>query len=289
VSHHHATRLILGILALSAAPGFAALRAAQTPTPPATERPFWSGKGDAQSIGRLKAVVAWARRQTTHRPEDSVVLATGATLARPHFVPCADKPFAVVFDSDDLMIWNLGQRSIAGEKPDPVRWEQWRKAGAAEAVPGAVDAIGDLRAMGVKVIFIDNEQAKDADAVAARIKAAGLGDVESGQTLLLKETPTEEKDRRRALVAAQYCVIALAGVHLGDYSDQLNTHFSASGQATRTAGAAVVKLQDGSGPPPPQGTARLFGRGWFGLPNPISVYAASLHGGVDTIFAPNKR
>ncbi len=82
-----------------------------------------------------------------------------------------------------------------------------------------------------------------------------------------------KKDGRRAVIAGRYCVIAMAGDQLGDFTDLFN--------------------QDGMGVKGRRGevssgwAARLWGAGWFVLPNP--VYGAGLKGSFDDVFPTDKR
>lgn len=240
---------------------------------------YGSGEAAALSVQAFQALLGHVALQVKNRPATSIVLDQGATLDSPRFVSCGAKPFAAVFDVDETLLLNLGfeyrdARSAKGY--DAAAWDAWEKTGAGQvsAVPGAVEAVRGLRALGVTVIFNTNREAVNADATALAIGNAGLGDAIHGSSLFLKgdDNMGSRKDGRRATIAAKYCVIAMGGDQLGDFSDLFN-----AGQPVATRRAAAM-----DGP-----TAKLWGRGWFVLPNP--VYGTALKGGFDDVFPTDKR
>jgi predicted secreted acid phosphatase len=134
--------------------------------------------------------------------------------------------------------------------------------------------LGALRKLGVTVIFNTNRSAANADATARAIRAAGLGEAVHGQTLYLSgdDAMGSRKDGRRWTISGKYCVIAMGGDQLGDFSDLFNT-----GQSVPDRRAATMQLP----------IAGLWGNGWFVMPNP--VYGSGLKGGFDDIFPMDKR
>lgn len=241
---------------------------------------FGSGEAAALSIAVYHSLVDYAQTQVAKRPADSVVLAEASTLDAPRFEPCGNKPFAAVFDVDETMILNLGyewHEASTGKGYDSAVWEKWEKTGADKVapVPGAVYAVNALRRMGVTVIFNTNRLAENAAQTAAAIKAAGLGDAVHKETLFLKgdDTMGSAKDGRRAVIAAKYCVIAMGGDQLGDFTDLLNQQgMSVKGRRDEVSSGWA---------------SRLWGAGWFLLPNP--VYGTGLKGGFDDVFPMDKR
>ena len=245
--------------------------------PPASQYLYGSGEGGAMALTAMHALIAYATDKAAHRPKDSVILATGSPLVKATFVPCGDKPLAVVFDSDETLIWNLGfeARAAAGEPYDAVRWSRWERTGqnAVTAVAGAGHVLTDLRKLGVTPVVNTNRSAANTDGTIAMLKQAKLGDFVHGETLFLKgdDGPGPGKDARRATIAARYCVIAMAGDQLGDFSDLFNTLPIAERRAVAVHSSA----------------AGLWGKGWFLLPNP--VYGTALKGGIDDVFPADKR
>ena len=256
------------------------------PPPPAAANPklagmqylYGSAEADAISRQAWSALVTYAADQIRRPPRDSVVLQEGATLDDPRFLSCTGKRPAAVFDVDETVLLNLGfeQDDLTGraDRAFPGRWSTWEKSDghAVLPTPGATTAIADLRAMGVTVIFNTNRD--DAAGAARAIDAAGLGPAVHGDTLFVRtDTDTGDgKDARRRRIADRYCVIAMGGDQLGDFSDLFN---EAGSVAQRRARADAPRI------------AALWGRGWFVFPNP--VYGKALKGSADDIFPADRR
>ncbi|MCI4588522.1 acid phosphatase [Sphingobium sp. BYY-5] len=240
---------------------------------------YGSGEASALSVQAWHALLGYVTAKVKARPVDSVVLADGASLDTPKFLPCGDRPLAAIFDVDETVMLNIGYEyhdAKTGRGWNAAEWDAWEKSGegAVSAVPGAVEGVAALRGLGVTVIFNTNRAAANADATARAIKAAGLGDVVHGQTLYLSgdDAMGPRKDGRRWTISSRYCVIAMGGDQLGDFSDLFN-----AGQSVPARRAATLQ--------PP--IAGLWGNGWFVLPNP--VYGSGLKGGFDDIFPMDKR
>ncbi len=240
---------------------------------------YGSGEAAALSVQTYRALIAYAAGAAKKRPTDSVVLAQGATLDAPRFVPCGAKPLAAIFDVDETMLLNLGAEyddARTGKSFDAARWDRWEKTGVDKVapVPGALEAVNALRALGVTVVFNSNRETRNGAQTAEAIAKAGLGRAIPGDTLFLMgdDAMGSKKDGRRWKVAAKYCVIALGGDQLGDFSDLFNAGLSVPARRAATL----------AGP-----TAKLWGNGWFALPNP--VYGSALKGGFDDIFPIDKR
>jgi 5'-nucleotidase (lipoprotein e(P4) family) len=246
--------------------------------PPGMQYLYGSGEAAAASMQTWRALVRFVADQALRRPKDSVVLAAGATLAKPEWTPCGKKPPAAVFDIDETVLLNLGFEydTAQGHAYDAARWDAWERTGADKVVatPGAAAALQALRTMGVEVVFNSNRAAANADATAAALKGAGLGEAKHGDTLFLQgdDDAGSLKDKRRAAIAARYCVLAMAGDQLGDFSDLFNAQQGPAGRRAETLSTPV--------------NAR-FGAGWFLFPNP--VYGTALKGGTDDVFPQDMR
>lgn len=241
--------------------------------PPAFQYLYGSGEGAAISVQAYQALT----RYVLGGAAESRVLVADATLDAPRWEACEAKPKAVVLDADETALLNLGVEEWEARAPGPFdekRWERWEKTGdqAVTAVPGAVDAFAALRQAGVAIIFNTNRSAVTAEGTERALAAAGLGSFKHGETLFLKGDVDGKsgKDGRRAEIAKRFCVVALVGDQLGDFSDR----FAIASVAARRA--AVT-----SGP-----IAKLWGQGWFVLPNP--VYGSALKGGFDDVFPADK-
>jgi predicted secreted acid phosphatase len=241
---------------------------------------YGSGEGAAMSLQAYRGFADHALAALRRRPRSSVVVAKGASLAAPRFVPCGRKPLAVLLDVDETALQNLGyeyalaRRSRSSDSKLLDRWQEAPRREAA-AMPGAAAALGALRARGITVIFNSNRETKDGAATAATIAAAGLGVARPGSTLLLRGDVDGQggKDGRRAFAAARYCVVAMAGDQLADFADGFNDRALTIGQRRDLAASAPF--------------AALWGHGWHLLSNP--VYGPGLKGSIEDVFPPAVR
>jgi 5'-nucleotidase (lipoprotein e(P4) family) len=276
--------LILGAVALAGGASASAQApppAPAAPTPPAgMQWLYGSGESGASSIQAYHAFRDYVVAAVRARPRESVVLAADSTLEDPRMIPCGDKPLAVVLDVDETALQNLGYQydeAVTGRRYDQERWNRWERTGADAvlAMPGAVAALNTIRAEGVTVIFNSNRQAAAAAQTEAAIDGANLGPAAHGETLYLQGdiAPGSAKDPRRAAISSRYCVIALAGDQLGDFSDLFNARALSVPDRRRYA----------TSPP----FSALWGRGWFMLSNP--VYGPGLRGTYDDVFPADRR
>lgn len=257
--------------------------------PPGMQWLYGSGEGGAISVQAYRAFRDYVLAVARHPPRYSVVMWLNATLAAPSFYNCAgNRRLAVVLDVDETALLNLGfeydDASHPGRPYDQQRWNQWEQTGATRVapVPGAVAALAAIRRAGVTVIFNSNRRAESAAQTEAAINGAGLGPAwhgptqTRGRTLYLQGDIFAEgsrKDWRRDTIVSYYCVIAMAGDQLGDFTDLFNAE--GVGVAERRAAATTGPL------------ARMWGHGWFILPNP--VYGSGLRGNFDDVFPADRR
>lgn len=240
--------------------------------PPGMQYLYGSGEAAALSEQAYNALVDGVRGQiASGRPANSAVLLP-APDGTPTPVACGDKPYAAVFDMDETVVLNLGYEyndARSGSGYDPARWARWEATGATKvaALPGARRAFAALRAMGVTPIVNTNRNAASAEQTAAALTHAGLGSFRHRDTLFLKGDADglSAKDGRRRDIAARWCVLALGGDQLGDFSDALG-----STPAARRAAVSSAAYAD------------WWGRRWFVLPNP--VYGSGLGSGWDDTF-----
>ena len=253
-----------------------------TPRVPATMQWLYgSGEGAAASLQAYHGFRDFVLAAARARPAQSVVLDAGSTLDSPRFVPCGQRPLAVVLDVDETVIQNLGieydEAMHPGRPFSEERWRRWEETGGAAVapMPGAVTALRAIRDAGVTVVFNTNRTAANAAHTEAMIEGAGLGPARHGETLYLQGdvAPGSGKDPRRAAIAQRYCVIGLAGDQFGDFTDLLNARSLSVPERRRAASSGSF--------------AGLWGNGWFLLSNP--VYGPSLRGSFDEVFPADKR
>ena len=247
---------------------------------------YGSAEGSIASAQVYKTLTVYAIKQlavdpaVTRAPYRQVILSSGSTPDAPRFEDCGQKPFAVVFDADETLIWNVGAMRYMAEQGkdfDPAIWNEWEKSGAGKALamPGAIEALNTMRGAGVTIIANTNRTTANAKGTQDTLRAAGLGEFKHTETLFLMgdDASGSSKDARRAAIADKYCVIALAGDQLGDFAQAFNAKgISVTGRKTLATNLAI---------------ASLWGNGWFLFSNP--VYGPSIRGGYDEIFAPETK
>jgi 5'-nucleotidase (lipoprotein e(P4) family) len=252
--------------------------------PPGMQFLYGSGEAAALSyqayLGVIDTIIAKSSDRAVGQSVFSVVLAPGATLDAPKFETCDKKPLAVVLDIDETALLNVGYEADDSQRGGPYdqsRWERWEKTGAnaVVATPGMIELARVSKASNVTLVFNSNRMATNAKETEAALTGAGLGPVQHLKNLWLQgDVGTgSAKDARRAAIAAQFCVIAMVGDQLGDFSDL----FNATG-LDPVARRALVQSRT---------VKTLWGHGWFVLPNP--VYGSGLKGDLDAVFPRDKR
>jgi predicted secreted acid phosphatase len=273
-----AALLALTLAGCATAPAPAPAPVAVASVAPTYQYLYGSGEGGAAQMAAFHALIAYVRDKAEHRPADSAVVAPGSAMVGAKFVPCGDKPLAVLFDVDETLVLNLGLEAIeaAGGKTDDARLERWERTGgdAVTVAPGAAHALDELRKLHVTPVFNSNRSSANAAATAALLDKLGLGPAIHLDNLWLKGdvAPGGGKDPRRWKVAEKYCVIAMAGDQLGDFSDLFN-------QPMTVPARRQLAVHSSAG--------GLWGKGWFILPN--TVYGTALKGGFDDVFPADKR
>ena len=243
---------------------------------------YGSAEGTVASLQlfeRMKRYVRYRASGPVSADDRQLLLAAGSTPDAPVFDRCGKKPPAAVFDADETLIWNVGaMRYMAehGKVFDPTIWNDWEKTGAGKALamPGAIDALNAIRDSGIAVVVNTNRSAANAKSTEDTLRAAGLGEFKHGETLYLMgdDSTGSSKDGRRAMIAAKYCVIAMAGDQLGDFSQAFNAK-GISVAARKHLATHAISL--------------LWGDGWFLFSNP--VYGPSIRGGYEEIFTPETK
>ena len=265
----------------SVAPGPLASPAADAVAAERIKRFQWlygSAEGAASALQTYRAMVAYVRDAVAHSPRDSVVLAGDPGRGPARFLPCRTKPLAAIFDVDETVTLNLGYEAIVIQDRDrPGLMVRYQASGSDKAapVPGSLDAVRALRAMGVKVIYSTNRAPETAAGTATTLEALGLGPAVRGDTLFMHGDMAgdPEKDGRRAALGERYCVIAMAGDQMGDFADLFN--------------ARALSVPDRRALASQGWAAGLWGDGWFLISNP--VYGPSVRGTLDQLIPPDKR
>lgn len=254
--------------------------------PPGMQYLYGSGEASAVSIQAYLTLtdflVARGGDFAVGHPISSVVLAPDATLDAPKFLKCGPRQRpAVVLDIDETALLNLGYEADDSQRSgayDQQRWDRWEASGVAAVnpVPGVLDALRAARASGIEVVFNSNRASVNASATIDALTLAGLGPVVHLQNLWLKgddATGGSGKDARRWAISGKYCVIAMVGDQLGDFTDLFNMPGTTPAQRRAQTNSPKLRM--------------LWGHGWFVLPNP--VYGTALKGDIDDVFPKDRR
>ena len=228
--------------------------------PPPSGDGMTAGTGEAAAYSLQAYQALWnhltlqVERRRKGEPLQSVVLMPGTTLDAPRYSSCGSKPLAVIFDLDES----------ADKAADPdAPWRRWKGDGsdAVTATPGAVEGIDAARREGIAVIFTTRRSPESAPGVTGLLDHLGFGRFEPGRTLILAGSAETGKgdEQVRQVIAAGYCVVALVGDSLNDFS----TLFEVTNDAAKRQTAATETM-----------VAPLWGSGWFILPNPVRSVAA---------------
>ncbi|RYD92025.1 MAG: acid phosphatase [Sphingomonadales bacterium] len=277
------TAVITSLTALPPPSGTGRATGKPVTVPPEMQYLYGSGEGSAISLQAYRGLWNFLRNEIGYRRDkseiSSVVMSRGSTLASPKFDLCGKRKLAVVLDVDETALLNLGFEYEAAANPaayDQTKWSRWEATGVNKvvAVPGAADTLAAARGEGITVIFNSNRSSASAVETAAAIQGAGLGPAVLGDTLWLRDDGAPSgKDERRWKISETYCVVAMVGDQLGDFSDLFNTGEYSVGMRRNMTSESLL--------------ATLWGAGWFVLPNP--VYGSALHGGLDDVFPKDKQ
>lgn len=223
--------------------------ASPPPGAAAADAAFLSGSSEsvAQSVQAYEGLVDMMIARSSDRAVGlqvfSTVLSPDATLAAPKFLPCGAKPLAVVLD--------INESGDAGQ------------TGRLIATPGLMQAARAAKESNVTLIFNSERPASEAAATEAALNGAGLGPVAHLRTLWMRGDVGSGpgKDQWRWAMAQKYCVIAMVGNQLRDFSDLFDA-------PTMTADKRREAING-------KGIATIWGHGWFILPNPVYEPGAS--------------
>lgn len=166
------------------------------------------------------------------------------------------KPPAIVVDADETMIDNSAYqaRNIKENRGYTIEtWQAWVQAGAARAMPGAVEFARHADAHGVTIFFVTNRDApEETEATIANLRALGFPIADDASNVMLRgdlRAPAREKGERRQLIERDYRVVLMLGDNLADFLDGTSADI-ASRQAL------MAPYRD------------WWGVRWFMLPNP---------------------
>ncbi len=163
-------------------------------------------------------------------------------------------PPAIIVDVDETVLDNSAYqaRMIAdGTEFDPVSWGAWVDERKAGAVPGAVEFLGAASKAGVRVFYISNRDAAQAEATRDNLARLGFPDAAGTETFYFKDPSKGWKDKssRRAAVSKTHRVIFVFGDNLFDFVEKDKPDLAVRDAMVRES--------------------TWWGTRWFMLPNPM--------------------
>ena len=164
----------------------------------------------------------------------STVLVPRVDIVKPKTVRCEGKPLAVLIDMDDKSK------------------EDWSRAETLFRQNGLVEALRELRAAKISVIWLSDEPSVVSDRVSAILKDAELTESGADDFLFLDRGGEDRKQERRWDAANNYCIVAMAGDSRSDF-DELYDYL-------RDPDGAIT-------------LEHMFGNGWFIAPPPLVTSA----------------
>ncbi|QIG81204.1 HAD family hydrolase [Stakelama tenebrarum] len=192
-----------------------------------------SAEGAAHSIQAWQTLYGWLSDRAENRQANfSMVLTADATPAAPEFMPCEMLPLA--------MIVRVGGGTFgSAARPRPL-----------VASPGAVETLDATARLDIAVVYLADVLDGQEAGLRAALAKAGIDPGARGDTLWLVEDGASA-DAVRQDIARRYCVVALTGERLSDFSEL----FAAQGDATLRRNSAAASM-----------LAPMWGQGWFLLP-----------------------
>lgn len=128
-------------------------------------------------------------------------------------------PRAIIVDIDETVLDNSPAQAYGvknGTAFNLKDWYAWGEMRKAKAVPGSIEFLNYAVSKGVKIFYITNRDEVQKAATIDNLQKAGFNDVSADNVML--RTKESSKDARRAVVAAKYRIVLLAGDNLDDFT-----------------------------------------------------------------------
>ncbi|QCK16672.1 5'-nucleotidase, lipoprotein e(P4) family [Mangrovivirga cuniculi] len=132
----------------------------------------------------------------------------------------SEMPKAVVLDLDETVLDNSPYNAYlitSGTTYSTETWNQWARAGKAEALPGALDFTNFAMSLGIEVFYISNRSNISLDGTVENLKILGFPNADKEHVFL--KTETSDKTIRRNKVRENYEIILFLGDNLRDYKE----------------------------------------------------------------------
>lgn len=212
------------------------------------------------------------------------------------YLPGSDKPVAIILDLDETVISNAGYQAyvyFTGSSFNPKVWDAWvqyqaQNKAAGPLLPGALEFLNKVEAMGVTPIYISNRAAGYEKETIQVLKNGGINVEGIDERLFLKKDGEAltlqdkeylaksgrsddreltnavfkgegHKEGRRLYAQTQYDVLAYFGDVYGDFEAFV---------ALAESGLKKFQQRNAS----TDANREKFGRSWFIMPNPMYGY-----------------
>lgn len=167
----------------------------------------------------------------------------------------AGLPPAIIVDVDETVLDTSAYQArliTSGKRFEPATWGAWVEERKAPAIPGAAEFLRVAAAKGVRVFYISNREAAQAEATRDNLARLGFPDANDLETFYFRDAGRGWKDKspRRAEVARTHRVIFVFGDNLFDFQEKE--------KATQPEREAIVREKQA-----------WWGARWFMLPNPM--------------------
>lgn len=164
-------------------------------------------------------------------------------------------PPAIIVDVDETVLDNSAYQArlvASGGEFEPSTWGAWVDERKATAIPGAAEFLGAAAKKGVRVFYVSNRDAAQAEATRDNLARLGFPDSDDLETLYFRDAAKGWKDKspRRAAVAKTHRVIFVFGDNLFDFEEK--------DKATLAERDAIVDQR-----------GAWWGTRWFILSNPM--------------------
>ena len=129
-----------------------------------------------------------------------------------------NRPLAIILDADETVIDNtplmagcVGMSYLAHDE----KWSAWCHAATAKAMPGALDYLKKVDALGVAIFYVSNrDEAADGDATRTNLKKLGFPQVDKVHVRLAQGN--SNKQARFDAITKVYDVVVYMGDSAGD-------------------------------------------------------------------------
>ena len=196
----------------------------------------------------------WVRTAAEHRMLfEEVYRWAGDRVAAALPGEVASGPWAVILDADETVLDNSTyqlRRARLGLAYTPESWNEWVREEAAGALPGSVDFVRRVRALGGHIAIVTNRDEVVCDATRRNLTSVGV----QADVVLCRQPGLSEKESRFRAVEEGTTPVGLPPLRVVAWVGDNITDFPGGNQFLRQAGSAEVTD---------------FGVRFFVLPNPM--------------------